>query len=64
MTNMLVRPTQQELNEDFADGADYYILNAGEFKANKLIPDVGGDTCVALNFNQRKMVILGTQYAG
>jgi hypothetical protein len=29
MTNMLVKPTPQELNEDFADGADYYILNAG-----------------------------------
>lgn len=29
MTNMLVRPTPQELSEDFADGADYYIFNAG-----------------------------------
>jgi phosphoenolpyruvate carboxykinase (ATP) len=29
MTNMLVKPTAQELNEDFADGADYYIFNAG-----------------------------------
>ena len=64
MTNMLVRPTQKELNEDFSEGADYYIFNAGEFKANKMIPDVGGETCVALNFAQRKMVILGTQYAG
>lgn len=64
MTNMLVKPTQKELTEDFADGADYYIFNAGEFKANKMIPDVGSDTCVALNFAQRKMVILGTQYAG
>ena len=29
MTNMLVKPTPQELEQDFADGADYYIFNAG-----------------------------------
>ena len=40
MTNMLVRPTKQELEEDFASGADYYIFNAGEFLANKYLPDV------------------------
>jgi hypothetical protein len=38
------------LKEDFSDGADYYIFNAGEFPSNKMIPDVGMDTCVALNF--------------
>ena len=29
MTNMLVKPTEEELQNDFADGADYYIFNAG-----------------------------------
>jgi phosphoenolpyruvate carboxykinase (ATP) len=29
MTNMLVKPTLQELERDFNDGADYYIFNAG-----------------------------------
>lgn len=29
MHNMLVRPTLQELETDFSDGADYYIFNAG-----------------------------------
>lgn len=29
MTNMLVKPTEEELEKDFADGADYYIFNAG-----------------------------------
>lgn len=64
MSNMLVRPTPAELEKDFTDGADYYIFNAGEFHANKHIPDVDSDTCVALSFQQRKMVILGSQYAG
>jgi phosphoenolpyruvate carboxykinase (ATP) len=64
MTNMLIRPTQQELDRDFADGADYYIFNAGEFAANKNIPDVVNETAVSLNFELGKMVILGSQYAG
>ena len=64
MTNMLIKPTPAELERDFSDGADYYIFNAGEFMANKHIPDVTGDVAVSLNFEQRKMVILGTQYAG
>lgn len=50
MTNMLIKPTQAELDRDFADGADYYIFNAGEFGANKHIPDVIGETAVSLNF--------------
>lgn len=64
MTNMLIRPTQAELDRDFQDGADYYIFNAGEFRASKHIPDVVNDVAVSLNFEQGKMVILGTQYAG
>lgn len=64
MTNMLIRPTQAELDRDFQDGADYYIFNAGEFRASKHIPDVVNDVAVSLNFEQGKMVILGSQYAG
>lgn len=29
MTNMLIRPTEKELLNDFANGADYHIFNAG-----------------------------------
>jgi len=29
MHNMLVRPSLQELEREFSDGADYYIFNAG-----------------------------------
>lgn len=64
MHNMLVRPTIQELQEEFAEGADYYIFNAGEFQANKHIPGVKGSEAISLNLQQRKMVILGSQYAG
>lgn len=64
MTNMLIRPTQAELDRDFQDGADYYIFNAGEFRASKHIPEVVNDVAVSLNFEQGKMVILGSQYAG
>lgn len=64
MRNMLIRPTEEELARDFQDGADYYIFNAGEFGANRHIPDVINDTAVSLNFEQGKMVILGSQYAG
>ena len=64
MTNMLVKPTAQELEKDFQDGADYYIFNAGEFTASNFLPDVVNDAAVSLNFEQGKMVILGTQYAG
>lgn len=64
MHNMLIRPTQTELETDFHDGADYNIFNAGEFHAAKNIPGISSDTSVALDFGTRTMVILGTQYAG
>ena len=64
MRNMLIKPSKKELQEDFAEGADYYIFNAGEFHANTSVPGVNIKTAVSLNFQQRKMVILGTQYAG
>lgn len=64
MTNMLVKPTPQELEQDFADGADYYIFNAGELRANTFIPDVVNEAAVSINFELGKFFILGTQYAG
>lgn len=64
MRNMLIVPTKEEQARDFINGADYNIINAGEFDASKLIDGIDGKTAVALNFYERKMVILGTQYAG
>ena len=63
MHNMLIRPTTEELANDF-DNIDFHILNAGEFPADKNAPGVGSSTSVNVNLKERMMVILGTQYAG
>lgn len=62
MHNMLIRPTAQELAE-FGE-PDYVIYNAGQAPADPSIEGVESPTCVALNFDQSEMVILGTEYAG
>ena len=62
MHNMLVMPTPEEL-ANFGE-ADYTIYNAGEEWNDPTIPGTGTKTCVALNFDTREQVILGTQYAG
>lgn len=66
MRNMLILPTKEELENDFGgnNDPDYVILNSGELNAGALYEGVNSKTCVALNFNERKLVILGTQYAG
>jgi phosphoenolpyruvate carboxykinase (ATP) len=64
MHNMMIRPTKEELVRDFSDGADYYIINSGVFPASPLTETMTSETSVNVNFKERKMVILGTQYAG
>jgi phosphoenolpyruvate carboxykinase (ATP) len=64
MRNMLIVPTKEELERDFKSDPDYHIFNAGELSAGNLYEGVDSKTCVALSFNERKLVILGTQYAG
>lgn len=63
MHNMLIRPTEEELAKDF-ENIDYHILNAGEFPADTHTEGVTSQTSVAVNLKEKKMVILGTQYAG
>ena len=65
MRNMLIVPTKDELAQDFfgQNEPDYIIFNAGEMNAG-LYEGVSSKTSVSVNFNERKMVILGTQYAG
>ncbi len=63
MRNMLIRPTKEELENDFND-PDYHIFNSGELNAGSLYEGVNSKTSVAVNFSERKLVILGTQYAG
>lgn len=65
MRNMLIVPTPEELSRDFSnEEPDYHIFNSGELNAGVLYDGVASKTCVALNFNERKLVILGSQYAG
>jgi hypothetical protein len=61
MRNMLIRPSKEEL-EHFHP--DYVIYNAGAFPANRYTSGMTSSTSVAINFAEKEMVILGTEYAG
>ncbi|GFR50520.1 hypothetical protein Agub_g12789 [Astrephomene gubernaculifera] len=62
MTNMLIRPSEQELAE-FGE-PDFVIYNAGAFPANKYTNYMTSQTSIDLSLKHREMVILGTMYAG
>ncbi|KAJ2368766.1 Protein kinase C-like 1 [Coemansia sp. RSA 2611] len=62
MNNMLIRPTAEEL-ENFGE-PDFTIMNAGQFPANRFTKGMTSNTSVAISFERRQMVILGTEYAG
>lgn len=62
MRNMLIRPTEDEL-KSFGE-PDYIIFNAGAFPANKYTNLMTSKTSISLNFENREIVILGTEYAG
>ena len=64
MKQMLIRPTFEQIDEEFADGADFTIINGGEFPSDPNINSVTGETCVSVNLKKSEMAILGTQYAG
>lgn len=61
---MLIRPTEQELDEDFSRGVDINIFNAGEMSTSRNIPGFTANMVTGLSLSQRKMVILGSQFAG
>jgi phosphoenolpyruvate carboxykinase (ATP) len=61
MRNMLIRPTHEELQ---GFHPDYVIYNAGAFPANRYTTGMTSATSVAINFAEKEMVILGTEYAG
>ncbi|KAJ1854532.1 Protein kinase C-like 1 [Coemansia sp. RSA 2703] len=62
MNNMLIRPTPEEL-ENFGE-PDFTIINAGQFPANRFTKGMTSPTSVAISFERKQMVILGTEYAG
>ncbi|MBA3315917.1 MAG: phosphoenolpyruvate carboxykinase (ATP) [Planctomycetota bacterium] len=62
MHTMLIRPSDAEL-VTFGE-PDYVILNAGAFPANRFTPGMTSKTSVDISFEDRQVVILGTEYAG
>lgn len=51
MHNMLVRPTERELVEDFSKGADVHVFNAGEMAVSKNIEGLTSNAVTALNLS-------------
>ena len=64
MKQMLLREDEALLNEHFSHGPDFTVINAGEFWADPSTEDVHTKTSIAVNFTQKEMTILGSQYAG
>lgn len=67
MQNMLVMPTAEELVTEFGPNAPtkpFVIYNAGSFPCNRQTEGMTSSTSVAVSFERKEMVILGTQYAG
>lgn len=62
MHNMLIRPTDKELTQ--FGKPDFTIYNAGAFPANRYTKGISSKTSVAVSFEDRQLVILGTEYAG
>ncbi len=62
MTNMLIRPTQEEL-EAFGE-PDWTVYNAGQCPADSHIEGLTSNASIDFNFATRQIVILGTEYAG
>lgn len=62
MKNMLIQPTDQDAVP--FEEPDCVIFNAGAFPANAQTSYMTSKTSVDLSFENKEMVILGTQYAG
>merc|ERR1711963_967446 len=63
MQNMLVAPTEAELDL-FYKTKPFVIFNAGVFPCNRQTEGMTSSTSIAVSFDRKEMVILGTQYAG
>ena len=59
---MLIRPNREEL-ATFGT-PDFTIFNAGRFPANRLTTGMTSKTSVDVCFEEKEIVILGTEYAG
>ncbi len=61
MKNMLVAATEEEL-KDWTDA--FVIYNAGSFPCNKYVNSMTSSTSIAINFQTKEMIIMGSEYAG
>ncbi len=61
-TQMLVRPSKQELDE-YGD-PDFIVLAAPLLKLDPEKYGINSEAAVLINFQERKIVIAGTQYSG
>ena len=61
---MLMRADLQTLEDDFAEGPHFTILNAGEFVADPNTPGLTSNTSINVNFTKNEQIILGSSYAG
>ena len=59
--NMFIRPPAEDL-ENFKP--DYVILHAPKFQADPAVDGVRSATAIALSFEQKLIVIAGSEYAG
>ena len=59
--NMFIRPPEEDL-ADFQP--DYVILHAPLFQTDPVVDGVRSSTTIALSFEQKLIVIAGTEYAG
>jgi len=63
MQNMLVPPTEAEL-DIWHKEQPFVIFNAGVFPCNRQTDGMTSSTSIAVSFERKEMIILGTQYAG
>jgi len=59
--NMFIRPAEEEL---IGFEPDYVILHAPLFQADPAVDGVRSSTAIALSFEQRLILIAGSEYAG
>lgn len=59
---MMIRPSKEEL-AGFGT-PDFTIFNAGQFAANRLTSGMTSRTSIDVSFEDKEIVILGTEYAG
>lgn len=58
---LFVRPTSDQINKHTAE---FTVVSAPFFKANKEIDRTNSETVIAISFHHKIVLIIGTQYAG